>query len=100
MTAEPIASKAHRAEEQNGRHLAPGGDLTIFEAAEFKEGLLKLFQNDGLVSLDLGNVSRVDTAIIQLLWAARKRGRMFVTGLSQDLQGRLTQLGFSEPLSE
>jgi anti-anti-sigma regulatory factor len=100
MTAEPIASKAHRAEEPNGRHLAPDGDLTIFEAAEFKEGLLKLFQNDGLVSLDLGKVSRADTAIIQLLWAARKRGRMFVTGLSRDLQARLTQLGFSEPLSE
>ncbi|UVT21052.1 MAG: STAS domain-containing protein [Nitrospira sp.] len=100
MTEEPIASKAHRAEEPNGRHLAPDGDLTIFEAAEFKADLLKLFQNDGLVSLDLGKVSRADTAIIQLLWAARKRGRMFVTGLSRDLQARLTQLGFSEPLSE
>lgn len=86
--------------ESNSRHMAPAGDLTIFEVAEFKSGLLKLFENEGLVSIDLGNVTRVDTAVIQLLWAARKRGRMFVSGMSQDLQTKLTQLGFSEPLSE
>jgi len=86
--------------ESNSRHLAPTGELTIFEVAEFKSGLLKLFENEGLVSIDLGSVTRVDTAVIQLLWAARKRGRMFVSGISQDLQTKLTQLGFSEPLSE
>ena len=86
--------------ESNSRHMAPAGDLTIFEAAEFKGGLLKLFENEGLVSIDLGSVTRVDTAVIQLLWAARKRGRMFVSGISQDLQTKLTELGFSEPLSE
>jgi anti-anti-sigma regulatory factor len=86
--------------ESSSRHMAPAGELTIFEAAEFKEALLQLFKNDGLVSLDLGNVTRVDTAVIQLLWAARKRGRMFVSGMSQDLQTKLTRLGFSEPLSE
>jgi anti-anti-sigma regulatory factor len=86
--------------ESNARHMTPAGDLTIFEAAEFKSGLLKLFENEGLVSLDLGKVTRVDTSIIQLLWAARKQGRMFVGGVPQDLQAKLTQLGFSEPLSE
>ena len=86
--------------ESNSRHLAPTGELTIFEVAEFKSGLLKLFENEGLVSIDLGSVTRVDTAVIQLLWAARKRGRMFVSGISKDLQTKLTQLGFSEPLSE
>lgn len=86
--------------ESNARHMAPAGDLTIFEAAEFKSGLLKLFENEGLVSLDLSKVTRVDTSIIQLLWAARKQGRMFVSGVTQDLQSKLAQLGFSEPLSE
>ena len=86
--------------ESNSRHMAPAEDLTIFEAAEFKSGLLTLFENEGLVSLDLGRVTRVDTAVIQLLWAARKRGRMFVSGMTQDLHTKLTQLGFSEPLSE
>ncbi|MBH0206613.1 MAG: STAS domain-containing protein [Nitrospira sp.] len=86
--------------ESNSRHMAPAGDLTIFEAAEFKSGLLKLFENEGLVSLDLSKVTRVDTSIIQLLWAARKQGRMFVSGVTPDLQSKLAHLGFSEPLSE
>ena len=86
--------------ESKARHMTPGGDLTIFEAAEFKSELLKLFENEGLVSLDLGKVTRVDTSIIQLLWAARKQGRMFVSGVTTDLQSKLAQLGFSEPLSE
>lgn len=86
--------------ESNARHMAPSGNLSIFEAAEFKCGLLTLFENEGLVSLDLSKVTRVDTSIIQLLWAARKQGRMVVSGISQDLQAKLTQLGFSEPLSE
>jgi len=86
--------------DTGSRHLAPDGDLTIFEAAEFKESLIKLFGNDGLVSLDLGKVARVDTAAIQLMWAARKQGRMLVTGISEELRTKLAELGCSEPLSE
>lgn len=86
--------------DQNSRHLAPSGDLTVFEAAEFKESLVKLFANEGMVSLDLSGVGRVDTAGIQLILAARKQGRMLVVGIPQDLQAKLTQLGFTGPLSE
>ncbi|MCP9447694.1 MAG: STAS domain-containing protein [Nitrospira sp.] len=86
--------------EENPRQLAPTGDLTIFEVEDFKKALVKLFQNDGLVSLDLSQVGRVDTAAIQLLWAARKEGRMFVAGMSENLQATLNRLGFSEPLGE
>jgi len=96
----PSSSETHQVEGQNARHLAPRGDLTIFEAAEFKESLMKLFANDGLVSLDLSGVARVDTSAIQLMLAARKQGRMFVTGVSDDLQTKLKQLGFVESLSE
>ncbi|MDH4152392.1 MAG: STAS domain-containing protein [Nitrospira sp.] len=85
---------------QHPRHLAPTGDLTIFEVGEFKDALVKLFTNEGLVSLDLGSVKRVDTAAIQLLLAARKQQRMLVGGVSQGLQGNLTQLGFTGSLSE
>ncbi|MBI5671971.1 MAG: STAS domain-containing protein, partial [Nitrospirae bacterium] len=80
--------------------LAPTGDLTIFEAAEFKDSLVKLFENEGLVSLDLTGVGRVDTAAIQLLLAARKQGRMLVTSISQELRTKLNQLGFTDSLSE
>ena len=100
MTDVPLSSETHRVEGQNARHLAPIGDITIFEAGEFKESLVKLFANDGLVSLDLSGVARVDTAAIQLMLAARKQGRMFVTGISVDLQTKLNQLGVTEPLSE
>ncbi len=84
----------------DSRQCAPSGDLTIFEAAGFKESLTALFANDGLVCLDLGNVKRVDTAAIQLMWAARKSGRLLVTSIPSELSTKLTQLGFTEPLSE
>jgi anti-anti-sigma regulatory factor len=93
-------SQAREAGGANSRHLAPTGDLTIFEAGELKEALVKLFTNEGLVSMDLGNVKRVDTAAIQLLLAAKKQNRMFVSGISEDLQVRLQQLGFTGSLSE
>jgi anti-anti-sigma regulatory factor len=86
--------------ETDSRLCKPSGELTIFEAAEFKESLLVVLANDGLVCLDLSQVARVDTAAIQLMWAARKLGRILVTGIPQDLQAKMTQLGFSEPLSE
>ena len=100
MTEGQLSAQTQRGEGQNARHLAPTGELTIFEAAEFKESLVNLFANDGLVSLDLSGVARVDTAAIQLMLAARKQGRMFVTGISDDLQTKLNQLGFTGPLSE
>ena len=86
--------------DTNDKLCKPSGELTIFEAAEFKGALIKVLACDGLVCLDLSQVTRVDTAAIQLMWAARKLGRLLVTGISQELQAKLTQLGFSEPLSE
>jgi anti-anti-sigma regulatory factor len=93
-------SQPQQAEVENPRHLAPTGDLTIFEAGEFKDALVKLLTNEGLVSLDLDGVKQVDTSAIQLLLAARKQQRMLVSGISGDLQEKLTQLGFTESLSE
>ena len=86
--------------EIDSRLCKPSGDLTIFEAAEFKESLLAVLANDGLVCLDLSQVTRVDTSAIQLMWAARKLGRLLVTGIPQELKTKLNRLGFSEPLSE
>ena len=100
MTAESSAPQAQQPEKQNPRHLAPQGDITIFEAGEYKESLVKLFANEGLVAVDLGGVKRVDTAAIQLLLAARKQQRMLVSGVSEDMQAKLTQLGFTGSLSE
>lgn len=93
-------SQVPQGERANPRHLAPAGDLTIFEAGEFRDALVKLFTNEGLVSLDLASVKRVDTAAIQLLLSACKQQRMLVAGVSEELQGKLTQLGFTGSLSE
>ncbi|MBX3325117.1 MAG: STAS domain-containing protein [Nitrospira sp.] len=100
MMADSSATGFSKGESQNLRHLAPTGDLTIFEAVEFKTSLVNLLANDGLVSLDLSGVARVDTAAIQLMLAARKQGRMVVTGISEELQTKLNQLGFADSLSE
>jgi anti-anti-sigma regulatory factor len=100
MATESSSPHPSQADNQNPRHLAPKGDITIFEAGEFKDSLTKLFTNDGLVSLDLSAVARVDTAAIQLLLAAKKQNRMFVSGISEGLQARLHQLGFAGSLSE
>jgi anti-anti-sigma regulatory factor len=86
--------------ETNSRLCKPSGELTIFEAAQFKESLGKVLASEGLVCLDLSQVTRVDTSAIQLMWAARKLGRLLVTGVTSELQTKLSQLGFSEPLSE
>lgn len=86
--------------EPDPRLCKPSGDLTIYEAVEFKQSLLAVVTHEGLVCLDLSQVTRVDTAAIQLMWAARKLGRLLVTGIPQELQTKLTRLGFSKPLSE
>ena len=86
--------------ETDSKLCNPSGELTIFEAAEFKDSLLAVLANDGLVCLDLSRVTRVDTAAIQLMWAARKLGRLLVTGITPELQAQVTRLGFTEPLSE
>jgi anti-anti-sigma regulatory factor len=100
MTTETSGTDRPQTQAENPRHLAPTGDLSIFEAGEFKEALVKLMANEGLVSLDLSNVDRVDTAAIQLMLSARKQARMLVMGIPQDLQDKLKQLGFTGELSE
>ena len=86
--------------ETNEKVCKPSGELSIFEAAEFKESLIRVLAGEGLVCLDLSQVTRVDTAAIQLMWAARKLGRLLVTGIPKELETKLIQIGFSEPLSE
>ena len=39
--------------ETDSKLCKPSGELTIFEAAEFKESLIKVLANDGLVCMDM-----------------------------------------------
>jgi len=58
-------------QEQNGRAvLQPEGELTIVEAAEFREAFLALSAKPGQLELNLANIERVDSSSVQLVVAA------------------------------
>ena len=73
--------------------LHPEGDLTIFEAAEFRESLVKLHQKKDPIALDLSGVARMDSSGVQLIIAGAKSGRMAVTGLTDSIQERFKKIG-------
>lgn len=73
--------------------LHPKGDLTIFEAAEFRDGLLALHREEGTLELNLSEVERVDSSGIQLILAGMKAGRMSLTGVAPDLLDTCRAIG-------
>ncbi|GJL53243.1 MAG: hypothetical protein NPIRA02_03750 [Nitrospirales bacterium] len=80
--------------EQTGVHvLRPEGDLTIFEAAEFREGLLALVKHDGPCELDVSDVERVDSSGIQLLIAASQYGAVRITGMTSAIREKIIGVG-------
>jgi len=80
--------------EQLDRHvLHPEGDLTIFEAAEFREALLALSKHEGLLELDVSGVDRVDSSGIQLLIAAAQDSRLAITGMTDSVGEKIASIG-------
>ena len=73
--------------------LHPEGDLTIFEAAEFREALLSLFTHEGPLELDVSEVDRVDSSGIQLMIAAFQSGRLGITGMTSAMHEKVASLG-------
>lgn len=73
----------------------PAGDLTIFEAASFKDSLVTLLSQEGPVTLDLSRVVRMDTPAAQLLVAATRSGRLTIKGLSKTLAAQLSAIGLT-----
>lgn len=63
MTSTPNASPAR---------LAVDGELTIYRAAELKPVLLSALDGASQVEIDLGRVTEVDTAGMQLLLLAKR----------------------------
>ncbi len=68
------------------RVLSPKGDLTIFEAAEFREALLVLHEKEGPVELDLSQVQRMDSSGVQLVVVACRGGRVRITGMASAIR--------------
>ena len=73
--------------------LQPKGDLTIFEAAEFKDALLSLHEKEDPIELDLTDVERVDSSGIQLIVAGATMGRMAVTGMTTVIKEKMLAIG-------
>lgn len=48
------------------------GELTIYEAAELKEAFEKKFDKCKAITVDLSNVSEMDTACFQVLLAVKR----------------------------
>ena len=75
--------------------LVPTGDVTIFEAAEFRDSVVTLLMHDGPVELDLSGIERVDGAGIQLVLAAERHGRCQVTRMSPSIRRAFEELGYA-----
>jgi len=81
-------------QERAGTHvLKLEGDLTIFEAAEFHEGLVALQQQEGPIELDVSEVDQVDTSGVQLMLAAARDERFTLTGITAAIQEKLELVG-------
>lgn len=73
--------------------LLPEGDLTIFEAAEFRENLKALHQQEDPIELDLSDVDRMDSSGVQLIIAGVESGRMTIAGLTESIQDKFKKIG-------
>ena len=73
--------------------LLPEGDLTIFEAAEFRERLIALHQQEDPIEIDLSDVERMDSSGVQLLIAGVKLGRMTIAGLTESIEDKFKKIG-------
>ena len=76
------------------------GPMTIYEAVEIRDELLKQFEGSGSVTLALDAVTECDAAGIQLLWAARKtakdEGKKFcIESLSKSVVEAIAQVGLN-----
>lgn len=73
--------------------LVPTGDLTIFEAAEFRDSLVTLLGNNGPVELDLSGIQRMDGAGLQLVLAATRYERCSLTKIEDPVRDMMELVG-------
>lgn len=81
------------------RHVwAESPEVTIFEAAGFRDVLVTLLSSGSPVELDLSRVERMDTSGVQLLLAVRRSGRLAVTGITPGVREAMVSLGCHEAI--
>ncbi len=88
-------------QERSGVHvLHPKGELTIFEAAEFREALLALDKHEDPIELDLSDVERVDSSGIQLVMAALQSNRISLKGMTPSVAEKFGSIGCAYVLND
>ena len=73
--------------------LHPDGELTIFEAAMFKEALQTLCTHEGPIELDLSDIERVDSSGIQLMVAAIQNSQLVIAGMTDAVSEKVAAIG-------
>lgn len=73
--------------------LKPVGDLTIFEVGALCEDVKQAAAAHAQVELDISEIDKVDAAALQLLIMVRRSEHGALTGMSDSIRARLTELG-------
>ncbi|WDN89347.1 hypothetical protein BuS5_02315 [Desulfosarcina sp. BuS5] len=71
---------------EQGAILSLKDEVTVAEAAELKDALVKLIKEESCFALDAGQTTELDTSIIQLLFSAFKAAKE--QGVEMPLTGR------------
>ena len=73
--------------------LKPVGDLTIFEVGALCEEMKQAASAHPQVELDLSEIDKLDAAAIQLLIVVRRSEHCTLTGVTDPIRTRMTELG-------
>ena len=78
-------------------HLAPSGDLTIFEISDFKAQLQSGLKQGHGITVDLGDTGAVDASALQLLIAACRHESVQLINVPARVIERFTRMGWTRP---
>ncbi len=78
-------------------HLAPTGDLTIFEISDFKSQLQAGLKQGHGIAVDLGKAGTLDASALQLLIAACRHESVQLINVPARITERFAQMGWTQP---
>ncbi|ULA68919.1 MAG: Putative Anti-sigma-factor antagonist [Nitrospira sp.] len=73
--------------------LKPVGDLTIFEVGALCEDIKQALGTHPQVEVELSEIDKLDAAAIQLLIVLRRSEHCVLTGMTDPIRTRMTELG-------
>ena len=85
---------------EQGTILSLKDEVTVAEAADLKEALVKLMKEERRFALDAGQTTELDTSIIQLIFSAFKAAKeqeveMSLTGQSEAFESAMERTGLN-----